>query len=428
MNAKYETPNHLRTMAKHLQLVESRHIKRLMIFMPPRHGKSFLISEYFPSWYLGRNPDHNVIIASYGQELATDFGRKVRNLIANDTYQKVFPNIVLSQDSQASSRFHTNKGGAYYAVGVGGSLTGRGGNLIIIDDPHKNREEANSEVVRKNIHDWFNSTLYTRQAPNAAIVIVQTRWHEDDLSGRLLTERKGDWTILNMPAINHNGEALWSERYPVAVLREIKQTIGSSEFEALYQQRPAPQEGAIFKKHWWKYFNAYPTTFEKVIQTWDFAVKDKSGSDYTVGLVIGKLGSSRYVLDMVRDRFDFPSACNAVQKLTDKWPSATKKLIEGKANGPAVIQTLRNRITGLIEVEPKGDKIQRANAASPEVEAGNWHVPHPSLAPWTDTFLHEMCSFPFAAHDDIVDAFSQGALELRGMNGAGKMAIISRSV
>jgi predicted phage terminase large subunit-like protein len=397
-----------------------------MIFMPPRHGKSHLISEYFPAWYLGRNPYKNVIIASYGQELATDFGRKVRNIIANDVYQHVFPNIILSQDSQASSRFHTNKGGAYYAVGVGGALTGRGGDLIIIDDPHKNREEANSEVIRKNIHDWFNSTLYTRQAPGAAIVIVQTRWHEADLSGRLLADKRGEWTILNMPAISDDEKALWPERYPIPVLREIKQTIGTSEFEALYQQRPAPQEGAIFKKHWWKEYTSHPTNLEKVIQSWDFAVKDKTGSDYTVGLILGKHGANRFVLDMVRDRFDFPSACAAVTALSTKWPQATKKLIEGKANGPAVIQSLRNRITGLIEVEPKGDKIQRANAASPEVEAGNWVLPSRAIAPWVDTFLHEMCSFPFAAHDDIVDAFSQGALEMRNISGAGMMRVIQR--
>lgn len=394
--------------------------------MPPRHGKSFLISEYFPAWYLGKNPYHNIISTTYSQDLSYDFGRKVRNIMGTDTYRAIFSGINLSEDSSSAKRFHTNKGGAYYGVGVGGPLTGRGGDLIIIDDPHKNRQEANSEVVRRNIHSWFDSTLYTRQAPNAVFILVQTRWHEDDLAGKIISENTGDWEVINMPAINEEDEALWPERFDIDTLKEIRKTIGRYEFESLYQQHPTPQEGGIFKNHWWRYYDSLPQRFDKIIQSWDFAVKNKDGSDYTVGLVIGKYGPNKYLLDMVRDKLDFPAACHAVVSTTNKWPKASKKLIEAKANGPAVIQALTNQIAGLIEVEPQGDKIQRANAASPEVESGNWYIPNPNAAPWVNDFLHEMGSFPNGKNDDIVDAFSQAENELRGHSGSVKISVINR--
>lgn len=427
MNERYRSAPHLRTVAQNLHDLEQRKIKKLMVFMPPRHGKSHTISEYFPPWYLGRNPTHNVIMASYGQELATDFGRKIRNTMGEDQYKAFFPDIELAVDSTAASRFHTNKGGACYSVGVGSALTGRGGDLLIIDDPHKDREEANSLVMRDRAWNWYSSTFSTRQMPNAVFILIMTRWHPDDLAGRILASEDGpNWKVINMPALNEANEPLWPERYSYDALMTIKKGMILSDWQSLYMQHPTLQEGAIIKRHWWKYYDEPPKTWEKVVQSWDFAVKDKAGSDYTVGLVIGKRGADKYVLDMVRERLSFPEACQAVVRLSAKWPQATKKLVEAKANGPAVVQTLKSRISGLIETEPEGDKVQRANAVAPEVESGNWYLPNPSKQSWSNIFLQEVSDFPNSTNDDIVDAFTQAGIELRQGGGAGSLHVINR--
>lgn len=428
MSDRFRSAPHLRTIAKLIHKMERREIKKAMVFTPPRHGKSHLISEMFPAWYLGRHPDHNVVMASYGQDLASDFGRKIRNMMSEDIYRAIFPGITLSDDSTAAARFHTNHGGACYSVGIGSALTGKGGNLLLIDDPTKDREDANSLVMRERVWGWYSSTFSTRQMPDAVMLLIMTRWHPDDLAGRILASEDGpNWTVVQMPAINEAGEALWPERYPLDALMAIKKGMILSDWQSLYMQHPTLQEGAIIKRHWWRYYTQLPKTFDRIVQSWDFAVKDKKGSDYTVGLVIGKLGPNKYVLDMVRERLSFPDACQAVINTTIKWPKATKKLIEGKANGPAVVQTLRTKISGMVEVEPEGDKVQRANAISPEIEAGNWFLPSPAIAPWVNVFLQEASDFPNSTNDDIVDALSMAGIELMGSGGIGKLHMIDRN-
>jgi hypothetical protein len=287
----YQDAAHHRLIARHLEAVERGDIKRLMITMPPRHGKSMLASEFFPAWYMGRNPGHYVVTATYAQDLADDFGRKVKNQIEDELFQQVFPGVGLADDSKSSKRFHvegcgggiehvTTQRGAFYAVGVGGPLTGRGAHLLLIDDPIKNREDADSEVQRRKVKDWYTSTAYTRLMPGGRIVIIQTRWHEDDLSGWLQAEHEHEgWVVLNLPAISKEGVALWPDQYPIETLEQIKRALPPRDWSALYQQQPQPDEGTFFQREWLKSWDTKPPM--NVYGTSDYAVT-ADGGDYTV--------------------------------------------------------------------------------------------------------------------------------------------------
>ena len=282
-------PHHNLTISK-LEAVERGEIKRLMIFMPPRHGKSFITSTMFPPWYLGRNPDRNVIFASYGQALSDVHGRLVRNFLAHPLHQAIFPACRLSKDSTAAHRFNTTQGGGYCAVGRGGPITGRGAHLLILDDLLKGSAEANSEIIRRAEHDWYSSDAYTRLAPGGSVVLTGTRWHQDDLPGRLLSSSSGEhWDVLSLPAIaeedesfRRKGEALWL-RYPLSVLKKIRAAIGERVFVSLYQQRPSAVEGAIFKRDWWQFYRP-PVVgpFIRTIQSWDTGYKTGQENDYSV--------------------------------------------------------------------------------------------------------------------------------------------------
>ncbi|MFT8720610.1 terminase large subunit domain-containing protein, partial [Acetobacter sp.] len=252
-------PQH-RLLCDRLDAVERGEIKRLMVFMPPRHGKSELTSKRFPAWFLGRNPTKQIITASYGATLAQGFGRDVRNIVASPEFGLLFPGVGVASDSAARDNWHTNKGGVYTAMGVGGGLTGKGAHVALIDDPVKDRQDAESPIIREAAWDWYRSVLRTRLMPNGAIVLVLTRWHPDDLAGRLLAEMENgtgeEWEVLSLPAIcvsDHDalhrgiGEALWPKVFPVAELKNIEKSIGPREWSALYQQNPTPGEGTLFK-------------------------------------------------------------------------------------------------------------------------------------------------------------------------------------
>jgi predicted phage terminase large subunit-like protein len=285
---------------QHLEAIERREIDRLMVLMPPRHGKSEKTTKRFPSWYLGRHPKHQVISASYNSDLATDFGREVKQIISSQEFTDVFPGVSLRQDSRAADRMNTEQGGAYFAVGVGTATTGRGAHLGIIDDPFKDREDADSEVKRQRVWEWYRSTFYTRLMPGAAVVLVMTRWHEDDLGGRLLeqdgrVEDGGQWTVLELPALNTHGEALWPEWYDVPTLQRIRDTIGPREWSALYQQRPQPDEGTFFQREWFKTWTHLPAL--RYYGTSDYAVTD-GGGDFTRHRIWGvDAGGSLYRVD-----------------------------------------------------------------------------------------------------------------------------------
>ncbi len=257
-NPLYRPAAHHRRICDRLEAIERGEIDRLMIFMPPRHGKSELASKRFPAWCLGREPKRQIIGASYNSDLATDFGRNVRNIVAEREFAEVFPEVSLAPDSRAANRLNTNHGGAYVAAGVGTAVTGRGADIALIDDPFKDREEADSERRRDLVWDWYRSTLFTRLTPGGAIVLIQTRWHEDDLAGRLLAHDGAQWEVLELPAIDAAGEALWPKWYDLPTLERIRRTIGPREWSALYQQRPAPDEGTYFQRGWFKSWTVLP--------------------------------------------------------------------------------------------------------------------------------------------------------------------------
>ena len=412
---RYDPAPHHKLIARALQRVERGELKRLMIAMPPRHGKSRLASELFPAWYLGRNPDRSIIACTYAQEFADDIGRKVRNQLSSDLHSRIFPGCGLRDDSTSARRFHTNHGGVYFGVGAGGPITGRGADLLLVDDPTKGQEEAESETQRRKLKDWYASVAYTRLMPGGAVIVIQTRWHEDDLAGWLLREHQHEgWEVLSLPALSDDGEALWPEAYPAERLAEIKLAVGSRVWEALYQQRPSPAEGGLIKRNWWKFYRETPAQFDEIIQSWDATFKDTQKSDYVVGQVWGRMGAEKYLLDQVRARMDFTATIQAIRTLSAKWPTATAKLIEDKANGPAIIATLKRELQGLIPVNPQGSKEARLSAVAPQIEAGNVYLPDPSTSPWVHDFIEEMAGFPNGAHDDQVDALSQALIRLGG--------------
>ncbi|MBD2437352.1 phage terminase large subunit [Nostoc sp. FACHB-110] len=419
---KYKWYRHCIVLADVLQRVADGELKRVMVFMPPRHGKSQLTTKLFTAYYLYRYPEQWVGINSYAAELSYTFSRASR-----DAYRQ--NDGKLREDAQAVKNWETPEGGGLWAAGVGGPITGKGFHLGLIDDPLKNQEEAFSETIRKKQQEWYESTFYTRAEPDAAIVVIQTRWHELDVSGWLLSQEGQDeesecWHIVNLEAIKEEkppkvpstctlepdwrqpGEALCPERYPLKRLLRICKRIGAFFWNALFQQHPAPLEGNHFKRSWWKYYKVAPSDFDLIIQSWDCTFKETKKSDFVVGQVWGKRGSQFYLLDQVRDRMDINATIAAIRALSIKWPQASAKLVEDKANGPAVISLLEREIPGLIAIEPEGGKLVRAVAIAPYVEAGNVFLPE--NAPWVGDYVTEFSTFPNGANDDQVDGTSQG--------------------
>lgn len=408
----YRDAAHHRLIARHLEALERGSIKRLMITMPPRHGKSMLASEFFPAWYLGRNPDHYVVAATYAQDLADDFGRKVRNQISDPLYQQVFPGVSLKHDSSSSRRFHVTQpndavmlgqNGAYFAVGVGGPLTGRGAHLLLIDDPVKNREEADSEVSRRKMKDWYTSTAYTRLMPGGRICVIQTRWHEDDLSGWLQSDHKHeDWVVLDLPAISDDNKALWPEQYPLEALERIKQTLPPRDWSALFQQKPQPDEGTFFKRDWFGEWDKLPSV--RYYGSSDYAVTD-GGGDYTVHTVWGIGGNGDlYRVDQWKG-----------QTASDQWIEQKLDLIkkykplawfgEGgviqKAIEPMLKRRMRERNVHcrLEWLSSVHDKPTRARSFQAMAASGRVRFEK-------GADLSEFLVFPAGKHDDEVDTAS----------------------
>ena len=400
--------------------------KRLVFSMPPQEGKSQRVSRTWPLFLLLRNPNLRIVIASYEFEVARRWGRAIKN----DILAHPELGLSISADSQAAHDWQLEGfDGGVYCVGIGGPLTGRPADVIIVDDPVKGRAEADSEAYRDNTYDWWTGTVTTRLSTGAPVVIVMTRWHEDDLAGRLIREDSdNEWTSINIPAecdvvpdpLNRQiGEYMLSARGRTKEDWDKKRVeVGSRDWTALYMGRPSPAEGGLFKRGWWVVEPAVravpgasgsmvPLGMNRIITSWDMSFKDTDGSDFVVGQVWGKNGADVWLLDQVRGRWDFPTTCEQVMKLHLKWRDAHTHLIEDKANGPAVIAQLRHTIPGIVAITPKDSKQARAAAVSSFVEAGNVHIPSQELAPWIDQWLEEMAAFPLGAHDDQVDAMSQ---------------------
>lgn len=565
---------------KFLEDVLAKKSPRLILTAPPRHGKSELVSRRFPAFAFGRCPDLQIIATSYGADLAQRFNRDVQRIIDDDVYRTLFPETTLNgrnvrTDSRnafirTSDLFEiVNHKGAYRSCGVGGGITGTGADILIIDDPIKDRAEANSPTVRSNVYDWYTSTAYTRLSPGGGVIVMNTRWHpikDDtpvltvsgwkqhgelqvgdqvfgldgkpvsvtkvwppvmctakavtrtetivcgethlwpvqgaaeshysnwqacdlaeagglysfpavafkdkkigerevafaaasaeecgwgrcittsapdgiylvgktlmpthncfDLAGQLIEKMNagdGDtWQVINYPAIAEHdephrktGEPLHAERYPLEALNRIRAAVGERDWAALYQQHPVPDGGGLFKEQWIQYYRQadLPSKFDKLVTSWDMTFKDGAGSDYVVGQVWGRAGAKFYLLDQVRGQMDFVKTKAAFVSLAEKWPHAVRKLVEDKANGPAIISELRDKVAGIIPITPKESKEARAYAVSTLWEAHNVYIPDPQEAKWVGRdFVPELLSFPAGAHDDQVDAMTQALSDLK---------------
>jgi predicted phage terminase large subunit-like protein len=427
----YETNWHHRVTAEYLDLFAKGEIKRLMLFQPPRFGKTELASRRLPGRLLGMNPDNKLIACSYSASLASRINRDVQRVIDDPAYKNVYPGIGLSGKNVRSDRRGSylrnseifeivGHSGQYISAGVGGAITGSGCNIGLIDDPIKNKEEAKSKVYRDKIWEWYTSTFYTRLEKDGQILIIQTRWHEDDLSGRILQkikegDIKDDWVVVSLPAIMDTpkneydkreiGEPLWPAKYDLDKLHEIKSNLSSYDWSALYQQRPSPEGGSIIRRDDIKLYSDIDRIRpRKIIQSWDMSFKQTEDGSYVVGQVWGKLKADYYLIDQFRQRIGFSDTLKAVQAMKAKHPDTSEILIEDKANGPAVIDALRREVGGIIPMSPRGSKESRASAISYLFEAGNVYIYNRLQG--LDDYIEELTSFPSGVNDDQVDATS----------------------
>jgi predicted phage terminase large subunit-like protein len=415
---QWRSAKHLRFLIDHLHQLHDRKITRLLVSMPPRHGKSFTIDKFFPAWWLAKHPSDRIILTGYGEQFARRWGGSVRDLIIEYSDQW---NLQLNPRTTASDDWELTSGGGMLCVGAGGALMGRGADLFILDDVVKSAEEAESEVYREKIWDWFQASATTRLQPNAVMVGVMTRWHQDDLFGRIIDNYGDDWTVINLPAVAEEedplgrapGEGLWPEFWgDPDYYRKQQESRSPFWFSALYQGRPTPEGGGILMRDWWQFYHSTPSDFDQMIQSWDLALKDKATNDYSVGQVWGRKGADLYLLGQVRGHFSLHEVANHMRMFTVKYPRAVAKLVEDTAMGPAIKQTLTHEVPGIIPFPAKGSKKSRVEASVPLVQAGNVFLPENDQgvkAKWVWEFIEECAAFPRGANDDQVDAFTQAA-------------------
>jgi predicted phage terminase large subunit-like protein len=404
---------HLRMVIDALQRVERGEQLRLIITMPPRHGKSELTTIRFPVWSLMRKPSRRVIVAAYNQTLANTFSRRARRIAEQ-------AGLRLAGDRTAVEQWETRAGGGLRAVGVGGGVTGLGADLIVIDDPIKNRAEAESKTYRDRVWEWYRNDLYTRREPGAAIIVMLTRWHEDDLIGRLTDPRNAhydpdmatEWEIINLPAEagpndplgREVGAALCPDRFDVEELRKTKRVLGSYAYAALYQQQPAPVEGNIVKREWFQRYRQLPEAIDQWVVSVDLTYDNKTDGDYVAMHVWARAKADMYLVDRVHGQLDVIGQLASLRTIAERWPQARPILIERRANGAAVITLLRREIAGVVPIEPKGSKEARLRSVAPLIESGNVWLP---VGPMGEAIIAEVCAFPNAQHDDDVDAMTQ---------------------
>jgi len=449
---------HVGAICEHLQAVTEGRIRNLIINVPPGHAKSLLAAVFWPAWVWIDKPETRWLCASYAATLSVRDSLRCRRLIESEWYQQNWGHLYqLTSDQNQKNRYENDRTGYRIATSVGGSATGERADVVVVDDPHS-VDQAESDAERRTAVEWFNGTMSTRLNDFATghKIVIQQRLHEADLTGDLLG--KGDFDLLCLPAEFEPerrcttsigwtdprqvaGELLWPDKVTAPHLEQLKVSLGSYRYAGQYQQRPSPAVGGIFQRVWWQYWGPahtdlspvavrlpdggvrnipvvrVPAEFDTMIQSWDMAFKDKDTSDYVVGQVWGAKGADRFLLDQRRGHLDMPATKEAVRTLSEAWPKAGAKLVEDKANGPAVIQELKHDVDGLIEVQPDGGKIARAHAVSPIVESGNVYLPHPSIAPWVEALIEETAVFPHGRHDDQVDALTQALNRLRQSGG-----------
>ena len=416
-------------MADAFERVAKGELKRLIINMPPRHTKSEFASYLFPAWFLGRYPEKKIIQTAHTAELAVGFGRKVRNLINQEDFQQVFPGITLSSDSKAAGRWNTNKKGDYFAIGVGGAVTGKGADVLIIDDPHSEQEAAlgayNPEVYDK-VYEWYTSGPRQRLQPGGAIIVVMTRWSVRDLTGQIVksaTQRDGadEWEVIELPAIMPSGDPLWPEFWPLDQLESLKAELPVSKWSAQYQQDPTSEEGALIKREWWREWERdSPPPCEAIIQSWDTAFLKTQRADYSActtwgifhhpnedGVTVPNL----ILLDAYKEKLEFPELKRAAyEKYWEYEPD--QMIVEAKAAGSPLIFELRAMGIPVTEFTPSRgqDKIARVNAVSDLFASGViWAPP----TRWAEEVIEECAAFPAGENDDLVDSTTQALLRFR---------------
>ena len=419
---------HHRIMADAFNKVMRGELKRVIINMPPRHTKSEFASYLFPSWFLGNLPHKKVIQTSHTAELATGFGRKVRNLVDSDKYKDIFNEVELQADSKAAGRWNTNYGGEYFAIGVGGAVTGKGADILIIDDPHSEQEAVQAEThpeIYDKTYEWYTSGPRQRLQPGGSIVIVMTRWSKKDLTAQVLKsslQRNGEtWEVINFPAIMPSGTPLWPEFWSLEELEALKAELSISKWSAQYQQDPTSEEGALIKRDWWREWpDEEPPSCEAIIQSWDTAFLKTQRSDYSACTTWGvfyhpdKNGKSMpniILLDAYKEKLEFPDLKRAAyDKFKEFDPD--QMIVEKKASGAPLIFELRAMGIPVTEFTPSRgqDKIARVNAVTDLFASGAiWYPP----TRWAEEVIEECAAFPSGEHDDFVDSTTQALLRFR---------------
>jgi predicted phage terminase large subunit-like protein len=429
---------HIDAMCESLECVSRGEIHRLIINVPPRMMKSSVISLAWPTWEWTFKPWMRYIFSSYSGSLSENLSVKRRNIVKSPWYQEQWgERVSINKDMDHREEFQNSYMGHMIATSIGGTVTGKGGDRIVIDDPH-NPKEAQSDIQRQQGIDFYRETLYSRldDKKNGAIVLIMQRLHEDDLTGHILNSFKEDgWVHLCMPGECETesekvisipngkkykreiGDLLWPEREGEKEILAMKNVLGSYGYAAQYGQKPAPKGGGMVQDSWWRYYRRFDLNdlrFVQMCQSWDMTFKDTDGTDYVVGQVWGRTRAEYYLLDMVRARMDFPKTIQAVRTMTAKWPKVKLKLVEDKANGSAIIAQLHKEIPGMVAVQPEGGKMARLNAVAPFIESGNVYLPMPDEAPWVNDLLIECAQFPNGKKDDTVDAMSQALFRLSG--------------
>lgn len=453
--SRTKAPRHSRLLCTYLDKCCWREITRLMVFMPPGHAKSFYISRHFGAYYLSKFPDHSIIAATHTEDFSNTWGKRVRNLIGTKEHQLLFPGIAVSDDSRASGRWELTSGAEYNSAGVGGNITGRRSNLSLIDDPIASAEDADSPAVRDSLWDWYGSDLYPRLKKDAVVIIVQTRWSQDDLAGRLLAaEKQGGekWTVISLPAIaekndqlgRKEGEALWPEEYPLERLKTIRAQPSTTarRWSALYQQNPITDTGNIIKRQWVRVWDQKePPKCHFIIQSWDTAITAKDKSAFSVCLTFGVFKEEKtdipsiILLSRYRERIEYPELRKMAQRLAVNYLDDSREhpmdghkkklppdmvLIESKATGEPLIADLSRAGIVATRFNPAryGDKTGRLMLCTDIFENGRFYVPgqppHYTMPRrWADDYINSLIAFPASASRDDADATSQAILRIK---------------